>query len=114
MIRTQVCANLSLRAFSNIQTSGGLTVKTTIDSTGRIQLPEDLQVQLGVKPGDEVVFEERAGEWVIKSAHVESGLGWEGKVLVHRGTTATGAKVEELIDEVREERFRQLTDGFPQ
>jgi bifunctional DNA-binding transcriptional regulator/antitoxin component of YhaV-PrlF toxin-antitoxin module len=89
-------------------------MKTTIDSFGRIQLPENLQAQLGVKPGDEVVIEERGGEWVIKSAHAESGLGWEGNVLVHRGTTATGATIEQLIDEIREERFGQLADGLPQ
>lgn len=89
-------------------------MKTIIDSSGRIQLPQDLQTQLGVKPGDEVVLEERAGEWIIKSARAESGLGWEGKVLVHHGTTLTGATVEELIGEIRDERFRQLTDGLPQ
>ena len=89
-------------------------MKTMIDSSGRIQLPQDLQTQLGVRPGDEVVFEERAGEWIIRSAQAESGLGWEGNVLVHRGTTVTGATVEELLGEIRDERFRQLTNGLPQ
>jgi len=89
-------------------------MKTTIDSSGRIQLPNDLQAQLGVKPGDEVVLEERGGEWVIRSLHTEAGLTWEGNVLVHRGTTVTGATVEDLIDEVRDERFRQLTNGLPE
>jgi bifunctional DNA-binding transcriptional regulator/antitoxin component of YhaV-PrlF toxin-antitoxin module len=88
-------------------------MKTTIDSSGRVQLPQDLQAHLGVKPGDVVLFEERAGEWVIRSAHAESGLGWEGNVLVHWGTIVTSAKVDELIDEVRDERFRELTDGLP-
>lgn len=76
-------------------------------------MPQDLQAQLGGKPGDEVVLEERAGEWVIKSAHAESGLGFEGNVLVHRGTTVTGATVEELINEVRNEPFHHLADGSP-
>jgi AbrB family looped-hinge helix DNA binding protein len=89
-------------------------MKTTIDSLGRIQLPEDLQVRLGVKPGDEVVLEERGGEWIIRSPHSEAGLTWEGNVLVHRGTTVTGATVEELIDEIRDDRFRQLTNGLPE
>ncbi len=89
-------------------------MKTTIDSSGRIQLPQDLQLQLGVKPGDEIILEERAGEWVIKSALSESGLGWDGNVMVHWGTIVTGETVEELIDEIRDERFHQLTDGLPQ
>ena len=89
-------------------------MKTTIDSSGRILLPEDLQAQLGVKPGDEVVLEERAGEWVSRSPPAESGLAWEGNVLVHRGTTVTDATVEDLIDEIRDERFRHATDGLPE
>jgi bifunctional DNA-binding transcriptional regulator/antitoxin component of YhaV-PrlF toxin-antitoxin module len=89
-------------------------MKTTIDSSGRIQLPEDLQARLGVKPGDEIVIEQRAGEWVIKAAQGESGLSWEGNVLVHRGRMATGTTIEELIDEVREDRFDQVTSGLPQ
>jgi bifunctional DNA-binding transcriptional regulator/antitoxin component of YhaV-PrlF toxin-antitoxin module len=90
-----------------------MAMKTTIDSTGRIQLPEDLQSRLGVKPGDEIVLEERAGEWIIKAAQGESGLSWEGNVLVHRGSMATAATIEELIDEAREDRFGQLTNGLP-
>jgi len=86
-------------------------MKTIIDPSGRIQLPDDLRAQLGVKPGDEVVIEERAGEWIIKPVRVPSGLAWEGKVLVHRGTSATGATLDQLIDESRDERFRRLTDG---
>lgn len=89
-------------------------MKTTIDSSGCIKLPDDLQAQLGVKPGDEVVLEERGGEWVIRSTHAESGLAWDGNVLVHRGTTETSTTVEELIDEIRDERFRQLTNGLPE
>jgi hypothetical protein len=64
-------------------------------------------------PGDEIVIEERAGEWIIKAAQGESGLAWEGNVLVHRGRMATGATIEELIDEAREDRFGQLTNVLP-
>ena len=89
-------------------------MKTVIDASGCIRLPQDLQAQLGVKPGDEVILESRAGEWVIKSAQGESGLTWSGKVLVHRGTTVTDATVDQLLDELRDERFRQLSNGLPQ
>jgi bifunctional DNA-binding transcriptional regulator/antitoxin component of YhaV-PrlF toxin-antitoxin module len=87
-------------------------VKTFLDEAGRIQLPEHVRSQLGVQPGDEVVLEPRAGEWVLKSAHPPLGLGWEGNVLVHKGTSRIGAPFEDLIEDVRNERFRQLTEGF--
>ena len=89
-------------------------MKTVIDASGCIQLPQDLQAQLGVKPGDEVILESRAGEWVIRSAQGESGLTWSGNVLVHGGTTVTDATVDELLDELRDERYRQLMHGLAQ
>lgn len=58
----------------------------TIDQEGRIVLGPELQTQLGVHPGDVVLLEQRDGEWIIKAAKAESGLCWEGNVLVHRGT----------------------------
>jgi len=92
----------------------GCDVKTVVDEAGRIQLPEDVRTQLGVKPGDEVVLEERAGEWILRSANTQTGLCWEGNVLVHKGTSITSATIEDLIDDARNERFRQLTEGFSQ
>ena len=89
-------------------------MKAVVDEAGRIELPEDVRVQLGVKAGDEVVLEARAGEWVLRSAHASSGLAWEGTVLVHKGTSMTGATIEDLIDNARNERFRQLAEGFTQ
>jgi AbrB family looped-hinge helix DNA binding protein len=87
-------------------------VKTIVDEAGRIHLPDEVRTQLGIKPGDEVVLEERAGEWVLKSAHTQTGLCWEGNVLVHKGTSLTSATIQALIDEDRDERFRQLTEGL--
>ena len=89
-------------------------MKTIVDDAGRIQLPDDVRRQLGVKPGDEVVLEARAGEWVLKSAHTKTGLSWEGNVLVHKGVSASSPTIEELLDQARNDRFRQLTEGFSQ
>lgn len=86
-------------------------MKATIDGDGRIQLGQDLQRQLGVRPGDEVVFENRAGERVMKPAPADTGLAREGNVLLHRGTCAGTA---DLLADVREERAMQLTEGVRQ
>ena len=91
-----------------------MTVKMTIDQVGRILLPEDLRRQLGIRPGDEVVLEERSGDWVMRSARDVGGLCWEGNVLVHKGENTTAATTEDVLNEVRSKRFEQLTEGFPE
>jgi AbrB family looped-hinge helix DNA binding protein len=87
-------------------------MKAVVDEAGRILLPEPVRSQLGVKPGDEVLLEARAGAWVLTSAHVTTGLAWEGNVLVHKGANSAGATIESLIDASRDERFEQLTQGL--
>ncbi|MCI0681346.1 MAG: AbrB/MazE/SpoVT family DNA-binding domain-containing protein [Gemmataceae bacterium] len=104
-------------------------MKATIDGDGRIQLGQDLQSQLGVRPGDDVIFEKRGGEWVLKAAKSESGLGYEGNVLVHRGTSTpvidlflaklaeqvgTCTPAMDMLAQVRDERLAQLTEGVRQ
>ncbi|MBS0261360.1 MAG: AbrB/MazE/SpoVT family DNA-binding domain-containing protein [Planctomycetes bacterium] len=88
-------------------------MKTVIDSCGRILLPADLQTQIGVRPGDEVVLESRAGEWVIRSAVPETGLVWEGDVLVHRGTMLPEIAHGDVLQEMRDERLQQQMTDIP-
>ncbi len=84
-------------------------MKAMIDQDGRIQLGKELQIQIGLKPGDEVALEQRGGEWVIRLAR-GAGLGWEGNVLVHRGVCAE--PVDEGSARLREERIRDLSEGL--
>jgi AbrB family looped-hinge helix DNA binding protein len=87
-------------------------MKTTIDEAGRIELPVDLRTQLGVNPGDELELEQRAGEWVIRSSRADSGLCWEGNVLVHKGRTTGRATIDDVVEQVRSERLDQLSEGL--
>jgi bifunctional DNA-binding transcriptional regulator/antitoxin component of YhaV-PrlF toxin-antitoxin module len=43
-------------------------MKTLVDDAGRIQLPDLVQAQLGVKPGDELDWEEEDGRWFLGPA----------------------------------------------
>jgi AbrB family looped-hinge helix DNA binding protein len=88
-------------------------MKTVVDEAGRIQLPDDVRAQLGLKAGDEVALEERAGEWVLKAAKSGAGLCWEGNVLVHKGSTPANGEVDDPVGHAREERFRELSQGMP-
>jgi len=85
-------------------------MKATIDREGRIVLAKEVQAQLGVQPGDEVLLENRGDEWIIKATAGESGLCYEGNVLVHRGK-CTPKKCQ--LETERDERMDQLSQGLP-
>lgn len=84
-------------------------MKTTIDEQGRITLDPEIQLRLGVHPGDEVVLETRGEECVITPARPGTGLIREGEVLVHR---ALSVSPETGLSDDRDERFQQLTEGL--
>jgi bifunctional DNA-binding transcriptional regulator/antitoxin component of YhaV-PrlF toxin-antitoxin module len=44
------------------------TMKTLLDGAGRIEIPDFVQLSLGIKPGDELAFEEENGKWFIMPA----------------------------------------------
>lgn len=57
-------------------------MKTSIDEAGRILLPPLVQLQLGVKPGDDLTLQEVDGQWFLKpitaAAHPhDDDLNWE-------------------------------------
>jgi bifunctional DNA-binding transcriptional regulator/antitoxin component of YhaV-PrlF toxin-antitoxin module len=58
------------------------TIKTSLDDAGRIQLPQAVQTQLGLKPGDELALREVNGHWFLKPIRRSVGvhdedLSWE-------------------------------------
>ena len=85
-------------------------MRATIDREGRVTLGRELQSQLGLRPGDEVMIECRGGEWVIKPAKSDTGLGYEGNVLVHSGVSAE--KTDWTSSDLSDERLRQLSVGL--
>ncbi len=83
----------------------------TIDREGRIALTPELQIRLGVKPGDDVILENRGEDWVLKAGPSLAGLQREGNVLIHCGVT--NAADDSATDDIRNERFAQLCEGLP-
>jgi bifunctional DNA-binding transcriptional regulator/antitoxin component of YhaV-PrlF toxin-antitoxin module len=77
-----------------IESCGVRAMNATIDQEGRIALGQEVQNQLGVQPGDDVLLENRGDEWVIKAAKPATGLCREGNVLVHRGIALPAAAEE--------------------
>jgi uncharacterized protein with PhoU and TrkA domain len=79
----------------------------TVDAERRIALGPEI----GAEPGDEVFLERRGDEWVLRVAKLPMGLCRDGDVLVHRGVSTKSA--EEVLEETRNERFDQLSEGLP-
>ena len=57
-------------------------VQTSIDEAGRILLPQLVQSQLGVKPGDDLALHEVNGQWFLKPITAaanphDDDLNWE-------------------------------------
>jgi hypothetical protein len=87
-------------------------MKATIDPEGRICLAVEMQTQLGVQPGDDVLLEKHGNEWIIRAAQPPTGLSQEGNVLVHRGIS--NAQGDDPLANSRDERFERLREGLTQ
>lgn len=86
-------------------------MKATIDRDGRIELKRELQIMLGVEPGDEVIVEGLGNEVVIRSAKSETGLALADNVLVHRGSSV--GSIDSVLEQIRNERIEHLGEGLP-
>ncbi|HEV3386133.1 MAG TPA: AbrB/MazE/SpoVT family DNA-binding domain-containing protein [Gemmata sp.] len=71
---------------------------STVNELGRLELPPEVTAQLGLKPGDCVIVETDNGQCVLRPVRNDTGLRWEGNVLVHQGIGAD-TSVQELRDE---------------
>jgi bifunctional DNA-binding transcriptional regulator/antitoxin component of YhaV-PrlF toxin-antitoxin module len=50
------------------QAEGNQVMRTFLDDAGRIELPDRVQSQLGVKAGDLLAWEEEGGRWFLEPA----------------------------------------------
>lgn len=65
--------------FAAMKTSA---MTTSVDEAGRILLPQLVQSQLGVKPGDELALQEVNGQWFLKRVNTtpvlhDDDLNWD-------------------------------------
>ena len=84
-------------------------MKATLNSDGQIQPPLEVQTQLGVKPGDEIVLEPQNGVCVLRAGDAPTGLVREGNVLVHHGVSES--PIDAALDEVRKKRLHEAAES---
>jgi AbrB family looped-hinge helix DNA binding protein len=96
-----------------------LTMTTTIGAGGSITIPEELLEEAGLKPGTPVEVAYRAGRIEIEPASVPMRLEKRGRltVLVPEEPIReewTNEKLNEFIEELRDERMREILGEIPQ
>ncbi len=82
-------------------------MEVTVDKFGRIVVPKDLRDSLGIAPGMRLKIEQIGGEILLRLPAEASNLRDEGGILVYCGRLTGDA--EETIQQVREQRRRQIT-----
>ena len=68
-----------------------LTAKVT--SKGQITIPKEVREKLGIRPGEDLGFEEKKGVFYIKKSLFDK---WVGRL-----ETKKGRKTDAIIDELR-------------
>jgi len=78
----------------------------TIDSLGRVMLPEGIRQTLGLNPEDQLTLEIQDGKIVLQPVPHKPRVYYEGKVLVVQ-SEFTGPV--DAVDPLREERIQEQT-----
>jgi AbrB family looped-hinge helix DNA binding protein len=87
-----------------------------IDKAGRVVLPKPLREHFNLLPGDKLRLSVEGKAIKLEPTDVAGSLVRKGRVLVFRGEFSeplTAAKVDELLQETREERFPEITATNP-
>lgn len=69
-----------------------------VTTKGQVTIPKDIREKLGIKPGDEVTFEQLE-EWIVLRKQTQ-----ENPFERWRGAAETTKTVEERMEELRGER----------
>lgn len=80
-------------------------MRVTVDVHRRIVLAPEI----GAEPGDEIVFEKRGDEWVLRIEKLEPGLEYRDGIVVHPGKCTE--PLGDPVEKDREERLNQLSGG---
>ena len=74
---------------------------TTMTSKGQVTIPEEIRVDLGLKPGGTIRFSVEHGKVVLRKAYpsLEEDIG---------SLPSLGLPIEDAIEQAKEERARRL------
>jgi AbrB family looped-hinge helix DNA binding protein len=82
-------------------------METTLDQSGRIELPQELRDDLGLSPGTVLSIEEKSGGILLKPLSGRSGLIRKDGVLVFSGEIE--GDLTAAVQRDRDERSRKVS-----
>ena len=85
----------------------GMQVK--IDKAGRIVLPKPVRDRLRLRQGSDLEIEERPEGLLLKPVDQRPSMIQKNGLWVHLGKLPKGLDWETLVDEVRDERIKELS-----
>ena len=87
----------------------GMVLK--IDKAGRIVVPKPLRERLGFKPDIELQAVEQADGVLLKRIDQRPSMVKIDGVWVHRGVPERGANWDRVVEDLREERIRSVSEA---
>jgi AbrB family looped-hinge helix DNA binding protein len=84
----------------------GMTV--TIDKVGRIIVPKELRLRLGLRANTQLEIVEHPGGLLLRPLESRPSLVKMNGLLVHQGRLEDGADLERVVESVREERIQDI------
>ncbi len=83
-------------------------MRLKIDQAGRIVLPKPIRERLRLRPGSSLSLEECPEGILLRPVRQRPGLVEDDGLLVHRGEAPANFDWNTAIEEIREERFKDL------
>jgi AbrB family looped-hinge helix DNA binding protein len=84
-----------------------MTTKASLDKAGRIVLPKPVREKLRLQPGDDLAVETADDSITLRPIRPQSSIRKKRGIWVYHGQPSSDSIVD-LIDQVREERIREL------
>ena len=83
-------------------------MKLKLDKLGRVVLPKPLRARYGLRPGAELEVSEGAQEFALRPARSAPAMTSKHGILVHNGVPQENVDFVKILDEVRDERLKEL------
>ena len=84
-------------------------MQVKIDKAGRIVLPKPVRDRLRLRQGSDLEIEERPEGLLLKPVDQRPSMIQKNGLWIHLGKLPKGLDWETLVDEVRDERIKELS-----